>query len=592
MKSILDHVDEIKQLFEFVPTALMLINAADGTIISVNPAARRLFNLGDLDVYRKTTIDLGIWSQPQDRSRLMHLLMLEGQFKDEKVDMLELCGRPLEILMSVTSLKLSGVACFLSCFKDITLREELMDRLHSVQTRLESSLGGVQSDSWRLSENRSTLFFSAHAHLILDPISVLKPDTGIELSALMHSQDVNAFLKAVDSTDSEQKMLNLSVRLRAGGGHYRWFQLWSIAPHMQGGIEDIHEQKILEIAKSRDSQKAALATSAANMGTFEVFPDGTSVWDPQMYRLYGYESGTALLPHQIFEKVQTTEGYERTSRWLAKSLKHGLSLVIEFEIRWPDGQMRWLGSQGGYMDASQLSQPSLMGVAWDVTDQRKARIALQSYQQDLSRLTLQLLEQEKETGKKLALALHDQLGQTLTAARLLVDSQLNTPPTDAGKRVALLISQAMHQIRSLLMDLRPPMLEENGLGPALQSEIDRALTTGASCDITLDLDQFEMRWPPDVEYAFFMIAREAISNAISHSKADLIQVILHSQGEGLVMNVIDDGQGFNIESRSGRAGHLGLVGMRERATAVDARLSFSSLAGDGTRVQLMWAPAV
>jgi PAS domain-containing protein len=166
---------------------------------------------------------------------------------------------------------------------------------------------------------------------------------------------------------------------------------------VQGGLEDIHAQKTLEISRLRDAQKVALATSAAHMGIFEVFPDGVVAWDPQVYRLYGHDPGTTLLPHEIFKNAQTSAGYERTSRWLGKCLKYGLSLLIEFEICWPDGQVRWLASQGGYIPASETAGPSLLGIGWDITGQRRAQLSLQKHQQDLSKLTAQLLEQEKVT---------------------------------------------------------------------------------------------------------------------------------------------------------------------------------------------------
>jgi signal transduction histidine kinase len=384
--------------------------------------------------------------------------------------------------------------------------------------------------------------------------------------------------------------MDLPVRLRTGGGNYRWFRVWRSALDDCGSLEDIHSYKTLEIARLREAQKAALATSAANMGTWETFPDGTAVWDPQTYRLYGYDPGTTTLPHVIFQSVQTTTGFARTARWLGKSLKHGLSLSIEFEIRWPDGQVRWLASQGGFSPATEFSAPSLLGIAWDITEQRRAQNTLRKHQQELSSLTVQLLEQEKLTTNKLALALHDQLGQTLTATRLMLDVQMSENPTESGRKMGVLLGRAMYEVRNLLMELRPPMLEENGLGPALQNEIERVRPEGARYEIALDASQSTMqsRWPPDVEYAYFMIAREAISNALAHAKADLIQVLLRTDAGGLAMEIVDDGLGFDSEYRGSRAGHLGLIGMRERAAAVNARLSFSSLTGDGTRVKLMW----
>jgi PAS domain S-box-containing protein len=582
--------DESLQLFEHVPLALMLING-HGFIVAINPAACRLFDCINEDVVGKSTIELGIWVEPQERSRWMHILKSVGQLQNRRVCMRSLGGKPLEVLLTVESLNVSGATCFLASYTDITLQESLLDRLRGSQHQHVLNSADVLTASWRLGADMSALFLSERAHLLLDPASTLDQDTGLELQTLVHPEDIHNFRVAVANVDADQKALNLSLRLRTIGGHYRWFRFWSSAPREQGGMEDIHLTKTLEISRLRDAQKALLATSAAHMGTFEIFPDGMAVWDPQMYRLYGHDPGTTMLPHEIFKKVQTSAGYERTSRWLGKSLKYRLSLVIEFEICWPDGQVRWLASKGGYAAASEMTGPSLVGIGWDITDQRKAQMALQKHQQDLSRLTMQLLEQEKLTTSKLALALHDQLGQTLTAARLIVEAQLNVQPTDSGRKVALLMSQAMIQVRNLLMDLRPPMLEEYGLVPALQNEIDRVLTPTDCCDITLDADATnrDRRWPAEVEYAFFMIAREAISNALTHAKANLIQVTLRTSQEGLVMEIIDDGQGFELEAGAGRPGHLGMVGMKERAVAVMAQLSITSLLGDGTRVRVMWA---
>ena len=96
------------------------------------------------------------------------------------------------------------------------------------------------------------------------------------------------------------------------------------------------------------------------------------------------------------------------------------------------------------------------------------------------------------------------------------------------------------------------------------------------------------RWPPDVEYAAFMIGREALVNALQHASARQVSLTLDGDAGELRLSIRDDGVGIAPEARAGRAGHLGLVGMRERAFAIGARLHVDSTPGPGTAVELEW----
>jgi PAS domain S-box-containing protein len=591
MHTLSNFSEEFHTLFAHVPAPLMLIQELGGIIIAVNPAALKLFECDGINVLGKTTVDLGIWTRPQERSRLMHVIARTGHIENRTVRMRSLTGRTIAVSLSVKAVTMTGLKCFLATFIDVSWQENLAMTLRTNQNHLAMRQSGTLAGSWRLDSAKGLLFFSERAHTMLDQASTNDQAAGLPVGAVVHPDEVDNFLTLAESPSGESNPMDLTLRLRTGGGNYRWFRVWRSALDDCGSLEDIHSYKTLEIARLREAQKAALATSAANMGTWETFLDGTAVWDPQTYRLYGYDPSTTILPHIIFQSVQTTAGFARTARWLGKSLKHGLSLSIEFEIRWPDGQVRWLASQGGFSPATEFAAPSLLGIAWDITEQRRAQDTLRKHQQELSSLTMQLLEQEKLTANKLALALHDQLGQTLTATQLILGVQMSEHPTESGRKMGALLGRAMYEVRNLLMELRPPMLEENGLGPALQNEIERVRSEGAHYEITLDASQSfkESRWPPDVEYAFFMIAREAISNALAHAKADLIQVLLQAEEGGFTMEIVDDGRGFDSENRGLRPGHLGLIGMRERAKAINARLTFCSLPGNGTRVKLTWA---
>ena len=243
---------------------------------------------------------------------------------------------------------------------------------------------------------------------------------------------------------------------------------------------------------------------------------------------------------------------------------------------------------------------TLTAILRDVTQRARAEAALLRYQTELSDLTQQLMNQEKVTTRRLAQALHDQLGQTLTAIRLSFDAAAarQTDVSLAGPgalRVSGLIDQAIREVRQVLVDLRPPLLDDDGLAVALDNEVQSRDRVAAGVDLLLEVEPevTALRWPADIEYAAFMVVREAMANAIQHAEASLVRVVLTGAERHLRVDVIDDGRGWPLETQSARPGHLGVVGMRERALAIGARFTISAGPGPGggTVVRLEWEPS-
>ena len=159
------------------------------------------------------------------------------------------------------------------------------------------------------------------------------------------------------------------------------------------------------------------------------------------------------------------------------------------------------------------------------------------------------------------------------------------------ERLGALVVTANRQIRSVLGELRPPLLDELGLAAALDNEVQqqRPFESVPTLQLHVPPRLQGNRWPSDIEYAAFMIGREALVNALQHAKANTITVALDGDNGELKLEVRDDGVGIAPEVREGRVGHLGLVGMRERARAIGASLALQTAAGEGTTVALRWA---
>ena len=244
-------------------------------------------------------------------------------------------------------------------------------------------------------------------------------------------------------------------------------------------------------------------------------------------------------------------------------------------------------------------QPRLMVNLRDVTARVRADAEVEQSRRQLSDLTQKLMSQEKVLVKRLALALHDQVGQTMAAVRMAHETSVAmqagrvSPEMDRLQaQLGVLIGQAIRQIRQVLIDLRPPLLEENGLASALDNELRNRSLTLPKVDFSIQVrpDVATMRWPSDVEYAAFMVAREAIENACRHSGSTSVEVSLSGSHRALDMEVTDAGSGIP-EGAKRRTGRLGILGMQERAHAIGATVMIDSSASQGTRMCFRWRGA-
>jgi signal transduction histidine kinase/ligand-binding sensor domain-containing protein len=193
---------------------------------------------------------------------------------------------------------------------------------------------------------------------------------------------------------------------------------------------------------------------------------------------------------------------------------------------------------------------------------------------------------------RLARELHDSVTQSLYAVTLYADATARLlsshQPDDAGQNVQKLrrtARDALGEMRLLIYELRPPILEEEGLVAALETRLE-AVEGRAGLQTALQVEG-EGRLPPEVEQGLYRIASEALNNALKHARAQTITVSLHMEPQGTALEVVDDGIGFEPAAVRERGG-MGLRGMEERAAEMDARLEIVSAPGRGTRVRVTW----
>src|SRR5574337_67700 len=205
----------------------------------------------------------------------------------------------------------------------------------------------------------------------------------------------------------------------------------------------------------------------------------------------------------------------------------------------------------------------------------------------LQALSLRLVEVQESVQRAIARELHDEIGQTLTALKLILESASSRFSADAGaglRRAQALTDGLMAKVRSLSLNLRPAVLDDMGLLPALVLHTDR-YTAQANVGIALTHTGIETRrFPPAVETAAYRIVQEALTNVARHAGVKDATVRVWAGDEILGVEIKDAGIGFDPKAALTSPRSSGLVGMRERAELLGGHLSVESTPGAGTRV--------
>ncbi len=234
-------------------------------------------------------------------------------------------------------------------------------------------------------------------------------------------------------------------------------------------------------------------------------------------------------------------------------------------------------------------QPEAVGViAVEVTASKKAKEALNTANHQLRFLSRRLFKVQEEERRHLARELHDEIGQALTAAKLNLQSVIANGDRATVARLqetTAILDRLLGQVRQISLDLRPSMLDDLGLVPALRSLLHEQ-GRRASVAVSFSAENMPENLDPEVQTTCFRIAQEGITNAVRHANATQIDVDLRCENEKLRLFIRDDGIGFDVELVRGQAAELGLIGMRERAALVGGQAKIISSPNKGTTLEV------
>ncbi len=240
---------------------------------------------------------------------------------------------------------------------------------------------------------------------------------------------------------------------------------------------------------------------------------------------------------------------ERARSTVARALTDGRGFVFDERIVRPDGEVRYLRSRGEVVRDDQGRPLKVLGACLDITEQKNSEAALRAAADNLQALTRRLVEAEEAERRRIARELHDRVGQNLSALNINLDLALGaasaSPLRQRIEDSVSLVDATLQSIESVMAELRPPLLDEYGLGAALGWYAEEFSHRTGIAVVLRDGKDAAAGLRPEAAVALFRIAQEALNNVAKHAGAKQVSVELACEAEEIVLRVADDGAGFD-----------------------------------------------
>lgn len=281
-----------------------------------------------------------------------------------------------------------------------------------------------------------------------------------------------------------------------------------------------------------------------------------------------------------------------TAVWVAAELAvlRALRALVQTVRRFGAGDLgARAGAPAGYDELASLAK-AFNTMADSLAERHRESV---ESQERLRALSSRLQMAREAEAARISRELHDEIGQLLTSlkldlARLKADGSGNAPGAPAlAREVESMngrIASAIDFVRRISSELRPSVLDKLGLASALEWQA-REIETRTGLTVHVDAEELEPGPPEPVAVTLFRIAQEALTNVVRHAGAGAVEVMLARRGDAILLEISDDGAGIPDDAVDSRDS-LGIVGMRERAMLIGARLTITSHSAAGTTVSV------
>jgi len=591
-----------RTMFNNAQVGLALTRISDGKMVACNDKLAQILGYDSPERCVAKYIASEHYTNPQSRQTWVSELQERGHVKDHVTQVTRCDGVPIWVMFSAYIVPEEG--CIQGAVIDITERKRVEDELTEYRERLEEL---VQARTLELERANSELMDSeAKLTAIFEQaavgVAVIDTATGhfltlnqrycdivrytrgemlrLDFQTITHPEDLQADLDSMERlVRGEIREFNMEKRYFRKDGSIVWVSL-TVSPLWKPG-----EPASSHIAVVEDITERKAAESTRRMALFaEMDPAPVLRFAASGVALSLNSAAKEILGEKAVEGVPLEVIIPRLSFDPHECIQRDLTLKAEDEM-----SGRWF--QFVVVGISALNVGHIYGS--DITERKQAEQKIFQHQQQLRSLSAELSIVEERERRRLAMILHDDIGQQLASSKMLVDLQMEDGlPEDAMKALAevgLMLEQAAEQAHDLTFDLSTPILYEFGLAKAVREWLAREAEDKHKICATFTDHGIPDALDEDVAVFVFRSIRELAFNAVKHAQPRNLAVSVDLDADQMIVEVTDDGKGFNYESLGEsciKGSGFGLFSIRERLEYMGGEFSVDSERGAGTRIVL------
>jgi PAS domain S-box-containing protein len=398
---------------------------------------------------------------------------------------------------------------------------------------------------------------------------------------------------------------------------------------------EIVERKNAEAAIKKSERRLKESQKIARLGQWDLdLRTNVLAWSDEIFRIFEVDPDKSKATYELFLETIHPQDRELVNQAYQESVKNKTPYDIVHRLLMKDGTVKFvheicrteydkdgnpIRSIGTVQDITELKHveeelaslnkllelkvaertnelsAANIGLQQEIIGRKKIEQGLKESEKLLRALSIRLQEVEETHRKAIARELHDRIGQRLTALNINLNIIYNQLRPEQREKLndrimdsIELVEKTTQNIRDVMADLRPQVLDDYGLAAALRWLCERFFQrSGIKVDLETDTVE-EIRLPEMVETALFRITQEAFNNVIKHARAAHVSAAVVKGAEFIQLTINDNGQGFDPRAvrSSEKARSWGLVNMKERSEALGGQFQIESELKKGTRLRV------
>src|SRR5580704_7136642 len=538
---------------------------------------------------------------PDDRERIRGIFQsaIENCFPFESEGRYNLPDgrRRVIFLRGITLPDESGkTARLLAVVQDVTEIRRAETQTRERESLLSQAEQLASLGSWEFHLAQQSFAWSAQMYRMLGLPPNDQPVPLAQACAMFHPDDRARVAQEVGSLIKYSRPLENEVRFVLPDAQVRTFHSGAVpitndsgdVVRIAGMSQDVTAQKSAQDRVRKSESLLAQAEEIAKLGSWEMdVGNSTVTCSAEFFRMLGLDPLTGPVSVEDMWSLVRLEDLGAAKHALQTAIANNTLLEHFSRMIMPDGSIRVLHTRAIPLadDSGQVTR--FVGFNHDITEQKRV-------EDDLRRLSRQLLTLRTEEQRRLARELHETASQTLTALKMTLRQIEDSLPAqdlrarELAKSCRTLASDAMREVRTISSILHPPLMDEAGLSVGLGTYV-RLFSERSGVAVNFSIPDNFQRLPNEVELTLFCVAQESLANVHRHSKARSVEISVDLSATHVSLTVRDDGIGMAAPLRGDRGNSLlgiGLAGMRERVSQLQGEFRIQSSPGNGTTIHV------